>query len=195
MREQSPRFRRAGTPGSGSLPSAVTELLRSPRGGGLTEAAGSGGVPEAEATTDADTACGVNGRRPSAWSGAQAAAQDQLLRGRGSLPPAAAVQKERPPVSGPGELWSLLSPLPLAWLAGPGGRGEGVGLSVLRGNLGKGGAGSGWSVSASPPDCGESGLKLIPRLAGPLFNQVPLSPFLPELKYQGGGDRAGDWRR
>ena len=31
--EWSPRFRRAGTPGSGSLPSAITELTRSPRGG------------------------------------------------------------------------------------------------------------------------------------------------------------------
>ncbi|XP_057392273.1 myosin IC heavy chain-like isoform X2 [Balaenoptera acutorostrata] len=31
--ERSPRFRRAGTPGSVSLPSAVTEVPRSPRGG------------------------------------------------------------------------------------------------------------------------------------------------------------------
>ena len=84
--------------------------------------------------TVAGTAGRVSGRRPSAWSGARAAAQDQLLRGRGSLPPAAAVQKERPPASGPRELRSLLSPLASAWLARPGGRGEGVGLSVLRGN-------------------------------------------------------------
>ncbi|KAJ8782147.1 hypothetical protein J1605_010400, partial [Eschrichtius robustus] len=68
--------------------------------GDLTEAAGSGGAPAAEAVTVAGTA------------------------GR----------KERPPASGPRELRSLLSPLPSAWLARPGGRGEGVGLSVLRGN-------------------------------------------------------------
>lgn len=58
----------------------------------------------------------------------------------------------------------------------------------------KGGAGSGWSVSVPPPDCGESSLKLIPRLSSPLFSQVPLSSFLPELKYQGARDRGGDWR-
>ena len=102
--------------------------------GGLTEAAGSGGAPAAKATTVLGTAGRVSGRRPSSWSSARASAQDQLLRGRRSLPPAAAVQKERPPASGPGELQSLLSPLPSAWLAGPGGRGEWVGLSVLRGN-------------------------------------------------------------
>ena len=68
--------------------------------GDLTEAAVSGGAPAAEAMTVAGTAGRVSGRRPSAWSGARAAAQDQLLRGRGSLPPAAAVQKERPPASG-----------------------------------------------------------------------------------------------
>ena len=93
--------------------------------GGLTEAAGSGGSPAAEVATVLGIAGQVSGRRPSAWSGARAAEQDQLLRGRGSLPPASAVQKERPPASGPRELRSLLSPLPSAWLAGPGGRGEG----------------------------------------------------------------------
>ncbi len=50
--------------------------------GHLTEAAGSGGAPAAEAVTVAGTAGRVSGRRPSAWSGARAAAQDQLLRGR-----------------------------------------------------------------------------------------------------------------
>ena len=103
--------------------------------GDLTEAAGSGGAPAPEAMTVVGTAGRVSGRPHSAWSGARAAAQDQLLRGRGSLPPAAAVQKERPSASGPGELRSLLSPLPSAWLAGPGVHGEGLGLSVLRGNV------------------------------------------------------------
>ena len=102
--------------------------------GDLTEAAGCGGAPVDEAATVLGTAGRVSGRRPSSWSCARASAQDELLRGRGSLPPVAAVQKERPSASGPGELRSLLSLLPLAWLAGPGGRGEWVGLSVLRGN-------------------------------------------------------------
>ena len=125
--------------------------------GGLTEAAGSGGAPAAKATTVLGTAGRVSGRRPSSWSGARASVQDQLLRGRGSLPPAAAVQKERPPA-----FWSQGTSVPPlapalglargAWWAWGVGRPE-----RPEGKRGKGGAGSGWSVSAPPPDCGESG--------------------------------------
>ncbi|TEA29433.1 hypothetical protein DBR06_SOUSAS8610123, partial [Sousa chinensis] len=40
----------------GLFPPAITELPQSPRGGGLTEAAGSGGAPVAEAATVGGTA-------------------------------------------------------------------------------------------------------------------------------------------
>ena len=43
------------------------------------------------------------------------------------------------------------------------------------------------NTDSSPPDCGESGWKLLPRRAGPLFSRVPLRSFLPELKYRGEG--------
>ena len=124
--------------------------------GDLTEAAGSGGAPAPEAMTVVGTAGRVSGRPHSAWSGARAAAQDQLLRGRGSLPPAAAVQKERPQCLVPGKFSPSSLPCPR-----PGSRGlVGVGRGRPErpeGKRGKGGAGSGCSVSAPPPDCGESG--------------------------------------
>lgn len=176
---------------AGSLPSAFTELPRSPRGGrphwgcrlwrcpgGRSHDSRGDGGPGKWAPTLRLVRCPGGSTRPASEGQGFAATRR------------CCAERAASSVWSPGTSVRPLAPALVlareAWWAWGGGRPE-----RPEGKRGKGGAGSGCSVSAPLPDCGESGWKLLPRRAGPLFSRVPLRSFLPELKYRGEGTGQG----